>query len=172
MNLKIWGLKSFSVFALAVGVNAMAVESSSDDLVAQGRFPQGQTVSIKCESLDHRYNSCFVGYDVDQVVLEQQLSRASCSQGFNWGFDHSRGTVWVDRGCRAVFRVYKRVEPRFVECSSLDFRYSSCYVGPGLHRVELSRQLSRASCILGRTWGFTYDSIWVDRGCRAQFRVY
>jgi len=32
--------------------------------------------------------------------------------------------------------------------------------------------MSAARCEEGRTWGFTQDSVWVDRGCRGNFEVY
>lgn len=37
------------------------------------------------------------------------------------------------------------------------------------NRVQLVRRLG-GTCIQGRTWGYDRRSIWVDRGCRAQFR--
>jgi len=36
------------------------------------------------------------------VFFAQQISNASCTKGTSWGFD-SQG-LWVDKGCRAVFR--------------------------------------------------------------------
>jgi hypothetical protein len=35
--------------------------------------------------------------------------------------------------------------------------------------ATLRRQLSNAPCQRNRTWGFDGNSIWVDRGCRADF---
>jgi hypothetical protein len=35
--------------------------------------------------------------------------------------------------------------------------------------VRLVRQNSDSPCIAGRTWGYDRRSIWVDRGCRADF---
>ncbi|NET37147.1 MAG: DUF3011 domain-containing protein, partial [Cyanothece sp. SIO1E1] len=57
-----------------------------------------------------------------------------------------------------------------VECSSYDRRYNFCRVDT-FGRVVLIEQFSRHPCVLGRTWGFDEDGIWVDRGCRATFRV-
>jgi hypothetical protein len=37
--------------------------------------------------------------------------------------------------------------------------------------VRLVNQRSGSACVQGRTWGFTRNSIWVDRGCRADFEV-
>ena len=35
--------------------------------------------------------------------------------------------------------------------------------------VRLSRRLSDAPCVLGRSWGYDRDGIWVSNGCRAVF---
>jgi len=37
--------------------------------------------------------------------------------------------------------------------------------------VRLVTQKSDAACVQGRTWGYTTNGIWVDRGCRADFEV-
>lgn len=37
--------------------------------------------------------------------------------------------------------------------------------------VRLVNQRSGSPCIEGRTWGYTRQGIWVDRGCRADFAV-
>lgn len=66
-----------------------------------------------------------------------------------------------------------RIEPvnrQIVNCSSSGYRYNTCYVGD-IEYVRLQSQISRSACIEGRTWGYTYDSIWVDQGCRANFEV-
>jgi len=55
-------------------------------------------------------------------------------------------------------------------CSSDDFNIRYCPIN-AYGGVELIRQRSEASCIYGRTWGVSGDSLWVDRGCRADFAV-
>jgi hypothetical protein len=35
--------------------------------------------------------------------------------------------------------------------------------------VRMVRQISGSACIQGQTWGYDRNSIWVDRGCRAEF---
>jgi len=57
-----------------------------------------------------------------------------------------------------------------VTCSSDDMGYHSCAVGPN-HGVRLVRQRSDAQCIEGQTFGVRGESIWVNRGCRADFEV-
>ncbi|HQX92866.1 MAG TPA: DUF3011 domain-containing protein [Thermomonas sp.] len=56
-----------------------------------------------------------------------------------------------------------------VRCESDDGRYRECPTGGG--RAMLERQLSRTACIEGRTWGQGRGGVWVDDGCRADFRV-
>lgn len=53
-------------------------------------------------------------------------------------------------------------------CESNDGRYRYCRVDTK-NRVRLTRQLSRADCRQGRSWGFDRRGIWVNRGCRAEF---
>jgi len=55
-------------------------------------------------------------------------------------------------------------------CASDDFYRHFCPIN-AYGGVEIIRQKSEASCIYGRTWGVAGDSIWVDRGCRADFAV-
>lgn len=37
--------------------------------------------------------------------------------------------------------------------------------------VTLVRKLGHADCVLGRTWGYDAQGIWVEGGCRAEFQV-
>jgi hypothetical protein len=60
--------------------------------------------------------------------------------------------------------------PRQVRCESNRMDYVQCNVGRVRH-AELSRQYSGSPCIYGQTWGYRRDSLWVDRGCRADFWV-
>lgn len=57
-----------------------------------------------------------------------------------------------------------------VTCESMDNRYKSCRVNTN-GSVRLDRQVSRTACVYGRTWGFDYNAVWVDRGCRGIFTV-
>lgn len=56
-----------------------------------------------------------------------------------------------------------------VRCESDDGRTRECATGGG--RVILERQISRAACIEGRSWGSSRNGVWVSQGCRADFRV-
>ncbi|HDS1038250.1 TPA: DUF3011 domain-containing protein [Stenotrophomonas maltophilia] len=61
---------------------------------------------VTCESTDQRQVSC----DMDtrgNVEVARQLSHTRCEQGQNWGL--SRHSVWVNGGCRALFRNTSRM---------------------------------------------------------------
>lgn len=55
-------------------------------------------------------------------------------------------------------------------CASDDFYRHFCSINT-YGGVQIVRQRSESACIYGRTWGVAGDSIWVDRGCRADFAV-
>jgi len=57
-----------------------------------------------------------------------------------------------------------------IYCASDDGRRRTYLVNTG-GVVRLVNQRSESACVEGRTWGFTRNSVWVDRGCRADFEV-
>ena len=57
-----------------------------------------------------------------------------------------------------------------LECGSGRGRFSRCAVDTR-GGVRILRQVSSDPCVEGRTWGAESGSIWVNRGCRAQFVV-
>lgn len=59
---------------------------------------------------------------------------------------------------------------RTVTCSSDDMHRHTCEVGPN-GGIRMVRQRSGSPCQMNRTYGFSRDQIWVDRGCRADFEV-
>lgn len=56
-------------------------------------------------------------------------------------------------------------------CESWNHAYANCPVGGYIQSVQLQQQRSRESCIYGSSWGYTGNSVWVSRGCRATFLV-
>jgi len=114
------------------------------------------------------------------VRLSRQISGSACIQGQTWGYDN-RG-VWVDRGCRAEFVSGRgngggwnggnNNRYRTFTCSSDDGRRHYCSVPGGANsNVMMTRQISGSACIQGQTWGSDRRGVWVDRGCRAEFRT-
>jgi len=57
-----------------------------------------------------------------------------------------------------------------IRCESIDNRRAYCGTN-GARSVALMNRISDASCIKNRTWGYNGRNIWVDRGCRADFRM-
>jgi hypothetical protein len=131
-----------------------------------GGGPREETVV--CES-SGGYHHCPVRFSERGARLVRQMSDAACTQGRTWGFD--RDGVWVDRGCRGVFEAGDpSADPgERVTCAS-DGRMRSCSANTS-RGVELVRQLSDAQCRAEYSWGYDRGYIWVDKGCRAEFKL-
>jgi hypothetical protein len=62
----------------------------------------GRRGEITCESQGYRYRYCNADTN-GRVSLVREISTGNlCNQGRGWGFDN--GGIWVDHGCRGVFR--------------------------------------------------------------------
>ena len=89
--------------------------------------------------------------------------------GYDYGYQnriYSRYDTYRDNYWRSSYS-----QPDLVRCESVDGRLRTC--GTGIDgRVELVRQLSDQPCRFRMNWGYDSRGIWVDRGCRADFRVY
>lgn len=57
-----------------------------------------------------------------------------------------------------------------MRCDSNDGRTRHCAANTR-GGVRMVRQLSKAACIQGRSWGYDNSGIWVAQGCRAEFVV-
>lgn len=132
-----------------------------------------------CESRDGRRRYCSADLRGLQPTVVRNISREPCVLGQNWGYD--AGGVWVDAGCRAEFRVVARpargrdagpghAAADVVRCESRDFRRAYCETGRN-RGVELTRQLSKARCVEGDTWGWDRRGVWVDAGCGGEFVI-
>jgi len=130
----------------------------------------GEGFQIYCASDDMNRTWCPVDSRFG-VRLARQRSEAPCVQGQTWGYG-KRG-IWVDRGCRADFRITGDWDARssaLFYCASDDMRRHGCSIDTR-DGVFIVRQRSEADCIYGRTWGYDRRGIWVDGGCRADFEV-
>lgn len=142
----------------------------------------GYASAVRCESNDGRTKRCSVNGG-GRAQLVRQLSRNACIEGRTWGADN--GSVWVTQGCRAEFTMDRGnygggwnnpgsgygYGNQLFRCESADGRIRECTANTRAG-VQLVRQLSRAACIQGRTWGYGRNGIWVSQGCRAEFRTY
>jgi hypothetical protein len=60
----------------------------------------------------------------------------------------------------------------YLRCESDDGRRVYCDVrGADEDDIEFHRQLSKTRCVEGDNWGIDRRGVWVDDGCRAEFRV-
>ena len=123
---------------------------------------------LRCESDGFRHECRF--YGPADVSISRQLSRAGCVEGRSWGV--SGNHVWVDHGCRGEFFIAQRSVARgnaSILCES-NGRREFCRADTS-YGVHIARQLSRAGCVEGRTWGYNNNGIWVDSGCRGEFTL-
>ena len=129
---------------------------------------------ITCESNNSQYRECRTNFR-GPAQLYRRLSNNSCDAGRDWG--SRSGYVWVRNGCRAEF--YDSYGSNngggwgnnnySVTCSSEGSNYKTCAWDARYGSPRLIQQLSRQSCISGRTWGYDSRGLWVSDGCRARF---
>ncbi len=134
---------------------------------------------ITCSSNDGRRHYCDMGRSNDARMVRQR-SGSPCVRGRTWGVQGR--SIWVDQGCRADFRPVRGnfgpvpgprpPRSQVIRCSSNDGGRVFCGTSGPIDRAILERQISGSSCIQGRTWGFERGRVWVDRGCRADIRVF
>jgi hypothetical protein len=115
--------------------------------------------------------------------MTKQRSGSACIQGQTWGWDNR--SVWVDRGCRAEFISGNgngfgggngngngwgngSGSGQTLYCASDNGKRNFCAANTR-GGVQMTRQRSGSACIQGQTWGWDNRSVWVDRGCRADF---
>lgn len=134
---------------------------------------ENESYTLRCSSDDMRRHECNIPYDeVMDVDVGRQISGSPCIEGESWGYEGN--ILWVDRGCRAEFevQVWRGGASTLWRCKSDNERLNRCTVPGGVWRARLERQNSGSPCIEGQSWGFDSSGIWVDRGCRADFRVW
>lgn len=139
-------------------------------------------VIVRCENFGPSPSVCYAGDRIQNIQVVRQLSNAACVIGANVRID--RSNIIVMDGCRADFEVllssqgggypqppYNPIRTTILQCDS-DFKLlNSCAVNGRIIDVQLVSQRSNAPCELGRSWGYDQSRVWVDRGCRASFRV-
>jgi hypothetical protein len=161
-------LPKFLLIVTSLFCATIALPSSAHAQPGYGNAPR-----ITCSSNDGRRNWCDIGRARD-AQLVRQISGSACVRNRTWGVDN-RG-LWVDQGCRAEFVIGGRPGPPppppafVITCSSNDGRRNWCDIG-GRRDVRLTRQISGSACIQGSTWGTDRRGLWVDKGCRAEFRA-
>ncbi len=136
-------------------------------------FPAGAGGNtIVCESEFRQYRYCPAATG-GAASIKRQLSPTACVQGQNWGYD--RNGVWVSDNCRAEFSIGATWNPAVgadyagaVTCESVRSEYKYCPADTQSN-VRVSEEFSRSACVLGQTWGYDRNGVWVQGGCRAAF---
>lgn len=162
----------------AVGMSAISVLASVAGAAPQYAAPYGGEPAyrdgqvVRCESTDGRSRECPIDSD-GRVRLVRQLSGAPCVEGQTWRA--AGGRIWVTRGCRGEFVAYADGQDGYgdtgqvMRCESNDGRWRLCAMDTQ-GNIQMVRQLSDSACIEGRSWGRDQAGVWVDQGCRAEFR--
>ncbi len=130
---------------------------------------------LVCKSTDYHRRYCPADIAYGSAALVRQRSQAPCIHGRTWAYD--RRGVWVSNGCEGEFEIgyqdqlFRPDAGRgWVRCESRDYAQTFCAARG--REVRLARQISRAPCVQGQTWGYERRGIWVDQGCAADFEVY
>ena len=135
------------------------------------RFEKNSRVTVipvDCASQGGQTAVCDVGGRIEAARLVAKYSRAPCRYGESWG--HGEYDVWASRGCRARFDV--AVGFHTLVCESERMVRNTCRSAVPIGRAQVHQQRSTETCVEGRNWGVADGAIWVDQGCRAEFRVF
>jgi hypothetical protein len=136
----------------------------------------GSGYTVTCASEDARYRTCAWDDRRGRPVVVQNLSKAQCREGNNWG--HQRNLIWVNHGCRARFGVagggWGGGNPGYsVQCASRpgDPRLNRCRWDARQGRPRVQQEFSQGICVETRGWGYDANrqEIWVRGGCNARF---
>lgn len=141
-----------------------------------------QAQTLTCESDDGRNRSCRAGMRIGRAEVDKRISSAPCQLGRSWGYNEN--SVWVNQGCRARFRIYPAGAwggggggygnggSSVVRCESDNGKRRRCDAGFNVARIVVERQLSDVQCVRNRSFGNDGRGVWVNGGCRADFRLY
>jgi len=79
------------------------------------------------------------------------------------------GALWA-QSAPAQVDAQRYGSDRAIRCDSNDNRLQRC-AADTRGGVRLLRQVSKSSCVEGRSWGYDRSGVWVDNGCRAEFAL-
>ena len=134
---------------------------------------------LDCKSEKFQRKTCSVKGTVKALWLLRQKSDTPCVEGTSFGFfdDH----VWVDNGCSARFEViyatqsksrwWNDVSRTRISCKSGRYEPNTCSVGGPIRSLTLRQQKSHSRCVLGVSYGYEGEWVWVSDGCEAAFEV-
>jgi len=96
-------------------------------------------------------------------IKNRKLRGANMSKIYNW-------TAALLIACLTVLMpLTVAAQSGDITCESINGQYQYCRANTQ-NIVRVTNQLSNAVCGLDYSWGYDYQGIWVDRGCRASFK--
>jgi hypothetical protein len=157
--------------ATTLALVSLSMACSSREQGSSSQINSISTDYVGCASVDGRRSVCNVNGRILKASLYNQSSNSPCTQGTSWGADETY--IWVDKGCRATFRVdvASSTSRTIISCYSQDGRRSSCRAPGRILSADLGSVYSQSPCTEGTSWGFNKDIDWLDQGCRASFEV-
>jgi hypothetical protein len=60
---------------------------------------------------------------------------------------------------------------QIISCASYSDNYTECLAAGQIFTARVRNQQSNSACRQGIDWGFHYNTLWVDNGCRANFEI-
>lgn len=146
-------------------------QDSGSTLVTGPQSTPTNTISIRCESAGYAEERCELGVPIQNAVLTQRLSKASCDNQY-W---FSGSVLVVTNGCRARFNVTLAfpVDVQSERCESWNWMPADCPISTPapIRAVFVQERFSGSACRTGIDFWWDGDSINVQNGCRAQFGV-
>jgi hypothetical protein len=138
-----------------------------------GGGPGGVT-RITCASPTNTRQECRIPTG-DQARYVAQAGSRPCRVNDTYGW--TRGGVWVDLGCQAIFELTGSggypgggSYTTRMTCESQTAARQQCPIA-GATQIRLARQLSTNPCRLNDSYGIGFGYIWVSSGCRGEFDV-
>jgi hypothetical protein len=71
--------------------------------------------------------------------------------------------------CALALGMVSTASASTITCESIKGKRQQCKIA-GDGSVSLQKQLSKTRCVEDETWGRNMQGIWVDKGCRGQFK--
>lgn len=147
-------------------------------LVAKSRQGRGQAKLVvgQWQSSNERVDGRPIDWDwnnrnsYDRIVFHNGARRGD-NQG-RWQL-HMRGNFKVRRIVLVLKRKRRGGNGQIVRkhCASWNDRYATCQMDGRIMDAQISRVHSNSSCRYNRDWGYHGRTLWVDNGCRADFRL-
>ncbi|MDR1727601.1 MAG: DUF3011 domain-containing protein [Acidobacteriota bacterium] len=139
-----------------------------------------ETVRLNCGSSNYSRKECAVDGGIVSVTLVETKSKTACVKDGSYGYGNQ--ALWVDRGCSGVFDVTFRrtqnsgrgggaITTQNVSCKSTNYARKNCVAGGRITDLRIINNKSQTRCQKDVNYGYNDDTIWVDKGCEADFEV-